>query len=326
MPKKPIPALTGRTIRCILFDLGDTLWSRKDMVAWQQMENASDTRAAALLRTYVASPVLLDMPDTELGKRLHKAVDTCMRNAIRQEPYLEPNGGLAVVQALQQWGIEGLDKSSGAAIFEALRVRIPQSRPLFDDVLATLQELQQRGFRLGVVTNRHWGGKLFQEDLQTLGLLKYFDARHIAVSVDLGIRKPNVAIFLYALNALDTAPEQAVMVGDSLLSDIAGGKMLGIFTVWKPKPGVRAQAHLIAASTASTSTKEHQAMPSIGSTPGELRDVPSGLHITDDDYVLANLQSRKGEWDQHLQQEVKPDLIIENLSDLLDVFTEVGKQ
>ena len=98
-------------------------------------------------------------------------------------------------------------------------------------------------FNWAVVSNRHWGGKLFQEDLQTLGLLEYFDPRHMAISVDLGIRKPNPAIFLHTLNALNVPPEQAVMVGDSLLSDIVGGKMLGIFTVWKPKPSVRTQAN-----------------------------------------------------------------------------------
>src|SRR5207248_1205413 len=156
----------------------------------------------------------------ELGKRLHASVHEHMRYAIRQNPHFEPNGGLAVVHALHKWGIE-LEQSSGEALFEALRVRIPGSRPLFDDVLPTLKTLQERGFLLGVVSNRHWGGKPFHEDLRTLGLLDYFDLRHMAISVDLGIRKPNPAIFLHTLHTLNTPPEQAAMVGDSLLSDIA---------------------------------------------------------------------------------------------------------
>ena len=55
-------------------------------------------------------------------------------------------------------------------------------------------------------------------------------------------------------------------------------------------------------------------------------DLPEGMHITDDDYVLAHVQSRAGKWDEHLHSEIKPDLIIENLSDLLDIFIEVGEQ
>jgi len=319
LSKKLIPALTGRIVRCILFDLGDTLWSRKDMAVWEQLENAANARAAALLKEYVTSPSLLNANEAVLGKRLRESIDECLRNAIRAEPDLEPHGGLAVAQVLQQWGIEGVDIGGGEAIFEALRVRIPESRPLFDDVLPTLKMLQQRGFQLGVVSNRHWGGKLFQEDLQTLGLLNYFDLRHIAISVDLGVRKPGHAIFLHALNALNVAPEHAVMVGDSLLSDIVGAKMLGIFTIWKPKPSVRAQAHLIASGTAA---QAHQ-MPAPGKLPG---DLPPGMHITDDDYVLAQVRSRAGKWDQQLLGEIKPDLVIENLSDLLDIFSEVGKQ
>jgi len=67
--------------------------------------------------------------------------------------------------------------------------------------------LQQRGFLLGVVTNRHYGGTPFAEDLQALGLLNYFERRHIAVSADLGMCKPNPAIFLHVLNALDVSPK-----------------------------------------------------------------------------------------------------------------------
>src|SRR5438067_2624419 len=193
LPEKLIPALAGRTVRCILFDLGDTLWSRKDMVVWERMENASNVRAVAVLRKCVISPSLPNLDEVALGKRLRESVDEHLRNLIRQEPGLEPRGGLAIVQVLQQWGFEGVDIGSGEAIFEALRVRIPESRPLFDDVHPTLGALQQRGFQLGVVSNRHWGGKLFQEDLQTLGLLDYFDLRHMAISVDLGVRKPDPA-------------------------------------------------------------------------------------------------------------------------------------
>lgn len=326
MPKKPIPALAGRTIRCLLFDLGDTLWSRKDMVVWQQQENVANLRAVRLLRTFVATQHLLDSSDEALGKRLRDAVEEHLRDMIRQEPDQEPNTGLAIVQVLRHWDIQDVAVADGEAIFEALRVRIPASRPLFEDVLSTLETLQQRGFLLGIVSNRHWGGKLFQEDLQMLGLLEYFDLRHMAISVDLGIRKPNPAIFLHTLNALNVPPEQAVMVGDSLLSDIAGGKMLGLFTVWKPKPSARMQANLFAAASTASTKAHHASPPAAMPASGRPDDLPEGMHITDDDYVLAHVQSRAGTWDEYPHSEIKPDLIIENLSDLLDVFIEVGEQ
>jgi HAD superfamily hydrolase (TIGR01509 family) len=313
LPKKPMPALTGRTIRCILFDLGDTLWSRRDLDVWRRVETASNMRAAALLRTCVAPSVLshLSASDEELGKRLHETIEADIREAIRQNPYIEPDGGQAVVHALHKWGIH-LDTSSGEAIFEALRVRIPQSRPLFDDVPSTLKALRERGFQLGVVTNRHWGGKPFYEDLQAMGLLDYFDLHHIAISVDLGIRKPNPALFLHTLNALNTPPEEAAMVGDSLLSDIAGSKKLGMFAIWKPKAHARISAHRLLASS-TTKKGEHSTVADIEAPPEPLLH---DMHTTDDDYMLAQVYN----------QEVQPDLIIENLSELLDVFIKAGEQ
>ncbi len=323
MLNKSIPALKGRIIRCFLFDLGDTLWSRKDSTLWQQMEDASNARAAALLRQYLPSESLAELNDVALGKRLHEAVDKRIRKIIRQDPEVEAGGGHVVLHVLRKWGIENIDATVSAAIFEALRVRIPGSRPLFDDVLSTLAALQKRGFALGIVTNRHWGGASFHEDLKTLGLLDYFDLRYVAVSVDLSIRKPNPAIFLRVLNALNIPPEQAAMVGDSLRSDVLGAQRLGLFSIWKPKPDLREDIY--AQKMSGNSLQPVHA--TLEARAGEAAEqLSSRMHITDDDYILAHIQSRQGKWDEHMQGDIHPDLMIENLSDLLDIFVKVGEQ
>jgi HAD superfamily hydrolase (TIGR01549 family) len=292
------------------------------------MESASNRRAVALLREHI-SPAQLPTPDDDaLGTRLRDALDEQVRTAIRLDPGHEPNGGAAILEALRQWGIEHIDISFGRAIFEALRVRIPGSRPLYNDVLPTLAELQRRGFLLGVVTNRQWGGKPFREDLETLGLLEYFQYHHMAISADLGVRKPNPAIFQHALNALSVAPEQAVMVGDSLRADIVGAQRLGIFTIWKPKPGMREQAQLVmhgASAKANAHTQQaHTQAP--GNLTAPVDTPPPGIHITDDDFVLAQVHSRNGELDAYIRGNITPDLIIENTGDLLGIFSKAGKQ
>jgi len=334
LPEKTVPGLKGRIIRGILFDLGDTLWSRKDATVWQQMEGASNQKAVALLRQHVSPAMLPALDDKTLGQRLRDALDEQVRAAIRLDPGREPDCALAIVQALRRWGIDGIDRSLGAALFEALRVRIPESRPLFDDVLPTLAELRRRGFLLGVVTNRLWGGKIFQEDLRTLGLLNYLDYRHMAISADLGVRKPHPAIFQHALNVLCLPAEQAVMVGDSLRSDIVGAQCLGIFSIWKPKPEWRSRmlARLVAPGASSATgtgsdTSLQQALLQAELAPGEQVDVPPpGIHITDDDFVLSQVRSRDGQLDHYMRGTITPDLIIENTSDLLDIFFEAGKQ
>jgi beta-phosphoglucomutase-like phosphatase (HAD superfamily) len=233
------------------------------------------------------------------------------------------------METLLHWGIKGIDITLGNAIFEALRVRIPESRPLFEDTLSTLAVLQQRSFLLGVVTNRIWGGQPFQEDLQTLGLHHYFDLRTIAVSGDLGVRKPNPAIFFHALNALDVAPEEAVMVGDSLSTDIIGAQGLGIFAIWKPKSKVREriEAHL-RTTRGSTDVYNVQQTPlELEINPEELSAYgpPPGMHVTDADYMLTPVR-RSDYVEKYLSGEIVPDLIIEHLFELLNLLTEVEVQ
>lgn len=317
MPTKPIQGLTGRTVRCILFDLGDTLWYRKDVASWRQLEAVSNQHAVIILRQHVAPKFLPSINDAALGKRLREALEGEVRSIILQNPEIEPNGPLTVVQVLHQWGIKNVDVALGEAIFEALRIRVPASRTLFDDVPSTLAALRQRGFQLGVVTNRLWGGEPFRKDLQTVGLLNYFDLRHIAVSGDLGVRKPNPAIFLHVLNEFQVPSEEAVMVGDSLPADIIGGQRLGLFSVWKPKPK---WLDSINARLGNHGTPAEL-------TPGEITEqLPPGAHITDNDHVLAQVKSRDKKLDPFLRGDIKPDLIVEKLSDLLDILSKVGKQ
>jgi YjjG family noncanonical pyrimidine nucleotidase len=67
--------------------------------------------------------------------------------------------------------------------------------------------------------------------IDRLGLARYFDV--IAISSELGTAKPAPAIFEVALAGLGApARGSALMVGDSLSSDIQGGRNAGIATCW----------------------------------------------------------------------------------------------
>ena len=226
--------LRGRRVRCILFDLGETLWDpRRGAV---QAKRAANPRLVALLRRHLAPEALPTTDDELLGRQFHETFREAKRAMVRRDPYREPNGPQAVVDTLRRWGIEGVDHTLAAALFEALNISTAEERLVFDDVIPTLATLQQRDFLLGVATNRPWGGQSFRDDLQALGLLDYLDPRAIAVSADLGVRKPHPALFLHALSGVGVAPEEAAMVGDSLRKDILGAQALGMITVWKPGP------------------------------------------------------------------------------------------
>lgn len=268
-PQQSSTALAGRTIRCLLFDLGETLWTRRASSEWEQLERSANLRAVELLRSRINPALLPRLDDAALGERLRHDIDIHARAQVQRRTDIEPDVSLAVLEALHDWGFTHLGKDLGDAIYETLRIRIPESRQLFDDTLPTLDELQQRGFLLGVVTNRTHGGQLFLEDLHRMGLDRYFPQDAIAISSDLALRKPHPGMFQHALNALRARPEEAAMVGDSLGADVWGALSLGIFAVWKPKAKARSGA-------------------------------------------------------RYLQGEIRPDLVIDHLSDLLEAFQKVG--
>jgi HAD superfamily hydrolase (TIGR01549 family) len=329
LPDKPVEALNGRVVRCILFDLGSTLWFRGDNDTWEQLEVTANQRAVSLLREHAASHLPAHLDDLTLGSRLREAFSMNVRTLVHRNPEIEPDGPAVVMETLLQWGIKGIDISTGNAIFEALRVRIPESRPLYKDTLSTLATLQKRGFILGVVTNRVWGGQPFLEDMRTLALDHFFDLRKIAVSADLRVRKPNTAIFLHALNELKVAPEEAVMVGDSLGTDVVGAQRLGIFAVWKPKLKVRERikAHLLATTTPAGehNVQQMRLMPEKNTRESTAKVPLSGMSVTDVDHMLT--KARRSDFvEKYLSGAIVPDLIIEHLSELRDLLIRVGMQ
>jgi HAD superfamily hydrolase (TIGR01549 family) len=298
VPGKIVSSLKGRTIRCILFDFGDTLWTRKDAATWHRTERAGNQRVVELLKKIFPGTALPTSDPMLFGEQFRKAVEVQANNM--KTPSHEPDFELATIKALQQLGFPVIERTTACEIFEALRVRIPESRHLFDDILPTLAELQHRGFLLGVVTNRWYGGEPFLEDLQSMGLLDYFDANHMAISADLGVRKPNPAIFQHALDALGVPAEEAAMVGDAFGADIVGAKQLNIFAIWKPKARLRAEVR---------------------------KTLPPGTQL-DGDHLAAYAYKREAK-KYGLSPEdsqTRPDLIIEHLSELLDVFPKAGLQ
>ena len=299
MPKKTRNTLEGRTIRCILFDCGDTLWSRNDKETWQALEQAANREAVALLRHHAPTLDLPDADEEELGRKVRKAIDRLMSKIRQQHPGYEPDFTTATQEALIHLGFPKFSRPIADSIYEALRVRVPPSRTLFPDALPTLTTLHERGFILSLVTNRQWGGTPFVDDLRALGLLDFLDPSRIAVSANLGIRKPNPLIFMHTLNALRVAPEETVMVGDSLRADVAGANQLGIFAIWKPNRRI------------------------IAEVKAEL--TPDKPYLKDK-HLLTYARKLEEKKDKPFLPPGTPDLTIEYLGDLLDIFQKAGPQ
>lgn len=102
-------------------------------------------------------------------------------------------------------------------------------KAVFMDGGQILLETYARPYLLGIITN---GLKQVQRPkLIKSGLADYFKV--IVVSDEIGIAKPQPAIFEYAFEKMGfPAKEKVLMIGDSLNSDIQGGINYGIDTCW----------------------------------------------------------------------------------------------
>lgn len=100
--------------------------------------------------------------------------------------------------------------------------------PVVEGCHETLQELQNRGLKLAIVSNAS-SGKLIRDAMAHRGLEKYFQV--VIVSADVGYRKPHPAIFKLALQELGVKPEKTVMIGDVPAYDVEGPQALGMKSI-----------------------------------------------------------------------------------------------
>lgn len=101
---------------------------------------------------------------------------------------------------------------------------------LHDDALPALDALERSlpGVRFGLITN---GDLAFQRrKVDAVGL----DARvdHLIASGEVGIPKPDAAIFHTACDAFGVRPSEAAYVGDRLRTDAIGAARAGLTGVW----------------------------------------------------------------------------------------------
>jgi putative hydrolase of the HAD superfamily len=213
-------------IRAIFFDIGDTLWHAAAAPPAAEFRRLAAERAGpALLRLGV------DGVDAALAARTAwDALDEAMRRA-RASDLREPDYAAVCRDALVAVGVV-LSRDAAAAFLDAIYVSgLEGGKAPYVDAVEVLQALRGRGFLLGTLTNRAFGGERFRADLRAAGLDIGWDAH--AVSVEVGYLKPHPAIFESALAAARVRAGEALMVGNSLAEDVAGAQRVGMLAAWR---------------------------------------------------------------------------------------------
>lgn len=94
------------------------------------------------------------------------------------------------------------------------------------DVMNTLNQLKQSGYKLGLITDSDLD--IVNGIIQKHKLKNYFET--IIVSSELEVYKPNLSLFNEAIKSAKCSPDEALYVGDSEM-DIKGAVEVGMTTV-----------------------------------------------------------------------------------------------
>ena len=121
------------------------------------------------------------------------------------------------------------------AELQAMDGQLPDVVP--PQVPATLQTLRQQGYRLAVLTNR---SEPLNGYLSEIGLEGFFDLALVAGEI--GVWKPNPAVFHHALEQLGVAPHEAAYVGDNLYADVMGAQAAGLHPILLDPEGLFPEA------------------------------------------------------------------------------------
>ncbi len=92
----------------------------------------------------------------------------------------------------------------------------------------TLAELKQQGILLGIITDTMYPVEWKMRRLEKAGVAEFIDI--VACSTDLGVHKPDPAIYLYAIQQAHLTPEETAFVGH-LGIELQGAQGAGMTTI-----------------------------------------------------------------------------------------------
>lgn len=132
---------------------------------------------------------------------------------------------------LQAVGLEATEAAL-ARLADAFYAPIRESTQPYRESQETLAGLRALGVKLAIITNSPWDtpGRLLRGDLERWGLEGFFHA--FVCSGDLPWRKPNPAFMLAAAQELSALPDNCLVVGDTVRTDIAGAQAAGMRSLW----------------------------------------------------------------------------------------------
>ena len=207
-------------LEAVIFDLGGTLiYHRKDR------DELIRAGYQAMVNYLVCEGFDVELENVlRVSSEIYDAYES-----FAEKSFIELDQHLLYSAILDQLGI--IDHS-GELIKETINSfykPLVDDFQIYPDVTEVLSDLRGKGLKIGLVTNNH-SRDYHLLLLEKFNLGNFFDA--IVVSSRLGIRKPNIRIFLHCLTMLGVSNENAIFVGNDPVHDVQGAKRAGIRCIW----------------------------------------------------------------------------------------------
>ena len=204
-------------IRHLFFDLDHTLWD---------FEKNSEICIRQIYEQHVAIfPEHIGF-DTFFQK--FSAINSAMWNqldlSLITHEYLRTFRFQKVLQALD---IE-IDVRFSLELNQKLLDLLPHQQHLMDDAFDTLEALVERDYKLHIISNGYQDIQI--KKMKSGGIYHFFD--QIITNDIAGARKPEKAIFDFALYRANGDVSNSLMIGDNLIADIEGAKNAGLRTIY----------------------------------------------------------------------------------------------
>ena len=133
-------------------------------------------------------------------------------------------------QALTKHGVD--DAKFALELAEAFPGNRRKLHIVYDDVRPTLERLG-KSYQLALLSNG--APDLQREKIEGARVGQYFE--QIVISGEVGIGKPDARIYHLVLSRFDVTAGEAMMIGDSLRSDVQGAQAVGMKAVWLNRSG-----------------------------------------------------------------------------------------
>ncbi|MFC5467630.1 HAD family hydrolase [Cohnella suwonensis] len=262
------------TVKAVLFDLDDTLlWDDRSVseafketcriaaeaagVSEEELEAAVRREARALYETYETFPFTQMIginPFEALWGKFERGDHPMFRKLQQLAPEYRVQ---AWTRGLAALGVDHPELGEKLAeSFPALRRKL---KYVYDETFAVLDELK-KSYKLLLLTNG--SPDLQQEKLNGMPeLIPYFDS--IVISGNFGEGKPSSNLFAHAMDQIGISPEEGIMVGDKLTTDILGANRIGMTSVWINRHGATRGDEIVPSYEIASLTELHDLLKAL---------------------------------------------------------------